>query len=335
MEHGEQHEVSTNGMSTGLAPTLLTPELAKILVTRVHPRQRRVLQVADRYAATMREGRWTLVPDPILIDKTTGMLFNGLQRCNAVIKSGVSVQVYIDWESDASLFEFIDAGAARHAGQFVKSKYSSAKSAAARIILWHERTPGVLMTSRALQFQMGDVVRTAEAWEETFDKYARMASLINTRLGISPGAVLAACSVAHEKGHEEAVVEFLDGLFNPATLTSNDPAWVVFEKYSRRQIRERNRQIGDDWNLFARGMNAHINGERLSAKLHLNAPVSPIIGENEAELNRRRMNETNRLRTAARRTNRTDVLPVINETAPVSDDTPAVPMAAADPAASI
>lgn len=320
MESGELNNVTTNGISSSMSQTLLTPELAKLLTERVHPRQRRVLQVVERYAAEMKAGNWKLVPDPILIDRSTGMLFNGLQRCNAVLKSGMSVPVYIDWESDASLFEVIDTGAARKAGQFVTGKYRSAKAAAARLILWHERNADSPITAQTLQFPFGDVIRTAEGWTETFDKYAATSSLINNRLGISAGAVLAACSIADEAGYADQVAEFLDGLLNPATLTANDPAWTVFEKYSRRHVRQRNRQIADDWYMFVRGLNAHINDEKIGARMTLACPVSPVIGETEHSLNRRRVNEINRSRAALRRTQK----------APAASFEPAVmPIAAA------
>lgn len=296
--------MSTNGISTSMAPTVLTPELAKMLVERVHPRQRRVLQVVDRYAREMRSGNWQLVPDPILIDKATGMLFNGLQRCNAVIKSGASVPVYIDWESDAALFEFIDAGAARRPHHFVSGKYANTKAAAARLILWHERTPDVPISTPSLGFPFGDIVRTAEDWADMFEKYSKISVAINNRLGISGAAMLAACSIADRAGWSDEVDEFLDGLLNPATLTSRDPAWAVFEKYSRRTVRQRSRQIKDDWGIFVRGLNAHINRETLPQQLHISSAVSPRIGETSASLNRRRVSEVNRIRAAAKRVER-------------------------------
>lgn len=62
-----------------IVETLLTPELAAQFLANPHPRQRRLsrVTVAD-YARAIREGRWILSPDPILLTPE-GQLLNGGQ----------------------------------------------------------------------------------------------------------------------------------------------------------------------------------------------------------------------------------------------------------------
>lgn len=280
--------IDTTGIST-LKPTVLTPELAKTLSApeRLHPRQRVVQRKVNEYAAAMRRGDWSLVYDPILVDKATGLLFNGLQRCTAVAKSGVSIPVYIDWEADAAIFAKIDSGVPRSAGQFVKSKYNSMKVAASRIMLWHEHDPESQLNAR-ISYPMWKIIDRTEELEPVYEKYVRQVAQVGSRLGISQGVMLAACAIHDAHGNGPAIEEFLDGLMNPSLLTQQDPAWIVFEKFSRRAVQLRRRQISDDWNVFVRALNAHINDERLPTRLSFNTPVTVLVGETEEELNRRR-----------------------------------------------
>lgn len=289
-------EIKTNGHAPTMHQTILTPDLAKILSApeRLHPRQRVVQRKVNDYAATMRRGDWSLVYDPILIDRSTGLLFNGLQRCTAVIKSGVSIPVYIDWEADASIFAKIDSGVPRSAGQFVKATYNSIKVAATRIVMWQERDAGEVLSSR-VTYPMWEIIDRTDELEEIYNKYVRQISTISQRLGIAKGVMLAACTLHDMRGNGAEVEEFLDGLVNPSVLTQTDPAWVVFDKFSRRVVQLRRRQVGDDWNIFVRALNAHVNDEQLPSRLSFSSPVSSLVGETESELNRRKTNAWGRV----------------------------------------
>ena len=120
-----------------LQQTELTPELAAQLLANAHEDQRR--QAAGKvaqYAEVMKAGGWFLVPDAIMCDKA-GRMFNGGHRCAAVIRSRVTIQVFICWDADPALFDVIDTGNTRQPAQFIHVPDAKARASAARLTLWY------------------------------------------------------------------------------------------------------------------------------------------------------------------------------------------------------
>jgi hypothetical protein len=271
--------------------TTLTPELAKQLLTNLHPKQRRASRTQlAKYSRAMRGGLWRNDnPDPILIDKATGGMFNGGHRCLAVVDSGVTIEVMIDYQSDASLFDFIDTGLGRNAGQFIKSPAAFVRSSAARIILWHEHEATFAKPLGGLNsyWQMSEVIDKANEMTDTFDRLMPYASSVYSRTSLSQSVVLAAASLASIYGKEDEAVQFCDSISNPVLLMPNDPAWVLFDRMSRTSHREKRRQAIDDWTIFVRCFNASIHGERLPAGGVRLTGLWPRLGETEREFNRR------------------------------------------------
>jgi hypothetical protein len=271
--------------------TTLTPELAKQLLGNLHPKQRRISrnQLA-KYVRAMRNGKWRNEnPDPILVDKATGAMFNGAHRCQAVVDSGITIEVMIDWASNADLFDFIDTGLGRSAGQFIQSSNAYVRASAARIMLWADSP---LTRDRPLgglnaYWQMSEITEKANECAEIFDRMLPYTTAVYSRTGMSQSAVLAAISIATEMGLETEAAEFCDSVANPVLLMPQDPAWVLFDRMSKAHNRDRRRQAIDDWTIFVRCLNAHLNDEKLPKGGVRMTMLWPHVGETEKEFNRR------------------------------------------------
>jgi len=271
--------------------TTLTPELAKQLMTNLHPKQRRISRTQlAKYVRAMKAGLWRNDnPDPILIDKATGGMFNGAHRCQAVIDSGVTIEVMIDYQSDASLFDFIDIGLGRSAGQFINAPAAFVRASAARIILWHEHEATFAKTLGGLNayWQMSEVTDKANEMADTFDRLMPYAAAVYSRTSLSQSVVLAATSLASVYGWEDEAVQFCDSIANPVVLMPNDPAWILFDRMSRTTHREKRRQAIDDWTIFVRCFNASVTGNHLPTGGVRLTGLWPRLGEPERDFTRR------------------------------------------------
>jgi hypothetical protein len=271
--------------------TTLTPELAKQLLGNLHPKQRKSSrQQVAKYVRAMRNGTWRNEnPDPILIDKATGKMFNGAHRCQAVVDSGITIEVMIDYQSDATLFDFIDTGLGRSAGQFIQAGSAFTRASATRIVLWQE---SLLTRDRPLgglnsYWQMSEVTERAIELNDIYDRLLPFSAQVYSRTGMSQSAILAAITIATTMGLEEKAIEFCEQVANPVLLMPYDPAWILFDRMSRSHNRDRRRQTIDDWTIFVRCLNAHLNDERLPKGGVRMTMLWPRVGESEKDFNRR------------------------------------------------
>jgi len=267
----------------------LTPELAAELLAKPYHRQRKPgRQKIRQYARIMEAGEWRdYVPPPIMVDKKTGTMFNGLQRCSAVVQSGVTIRALIDYEADGDvMFDVIDSGLIRQAHQFIEGTFSSARASAARVILWTENAFDQPLASVTPSWQNHEVLDTAARFADDFDTWVAVTDRIYVRTQLSRGAVLAALTIAGQT-QPSATQEFAEGLSDPASLLPNDPAWRLFDRMNKTAHKGRRRKPQEDWTLFVRALNAHLNSEQLPTTLMTSISAWPRVGETERDLRRR------------------------------------------------
>src|SRR5258708_6776935 len=74
---------------------LLTPELAEKFLENNHPKNRKIRSAhVARLAKQMTEGKFRTTHQGIATDKD-GFLIDGQHRCHAVVKSGVTIAIYL------------------------------------------------------------------------------------------------------------------------------------------------------------------------------------------------------------------------------------------------
>ena len=104
-----------------MAKVLVTPEMAdKWVKTNVENNRNINYTTVATYARMMTEGKWYMSPDYIAFDDN-GCLFNGQHRLSAVILSGVSVWMNVDFGGyDDNSMAVTDQGATRSATDIAK-----------------------------------------------------------------------------------------------------------------------------------------------------------------------------------------------------------------------
>lgn len=94
-------------MSSKSELTLVTPEMAAQWLSN-NPSNRNVREkVVDMYARDMANEKWLVTGDSVRLDKS-GALLDGQHRLNAVVKSGVSVLMYVTSGLDKSAQAVMD-----------------------------------------------------------------------------------------------------------------------------------------------------------------------------------------------------------------------------------
>lgn len=266
----------------------LTPEVAKGLLEHLYDKQRKPSkQKVKHYIRALERGEWvSWNPDsPILIDKGSGGMFNGLQRCTAVIESGIAMDVLIDRDSDGRFFDYIDVGLERRPQQFIEGASATARASAARTIIWYNEDFDQLPTPRLLAYPLADVLASATAHQDLLDDLVIPCRASYTATGISQSIQMAAACLAIDAGYpRETVFGFLAKLADPAGLDPNDPAWRLYVRSNNRINRIRHRDMLSNWTVFVRHLNAVLTGDALPAYVSTNLSVWPRIGEREEQL---------------------------------------------------
>lgn len=265
--------------------TVLTKELAARLLADPHPKQRRTArQVVRGYARAMVEGRWVLVPDPILV-APDGRMFNGGHRCEAVITSKVDVPVYIQWDADPDLFDVIDIGRRRSPYQFIDDKDPANRAAGARITLWYERRFDRPPIASNLSFDLHEVMVETDRRRAAFDDVTPAVYQLYDYTGLSKAVTLGAFALFHAAGHGEAVHDFASDVADPYDLNEDDPARQVADRFRKKAHSAKRRQTLEDWNILVYALNLRLHGDTVS-KLFLRQ-VWPKVGEPVEVYNRR------------------------------------------------
>ena len=110
--HCESHQAEPYFDGISVKGLLMTPARAQDLLAKVPERQRSVMPTrVERYVTAMRENRWKVNGEPIILDDL-GQLVNGQHRLHAVVKSGVTVPMLLvrGVASDDHTMDAIDTG---------------------------------------------------------------------------------------------------------------------------------------------------------------------------------------------------------------------------------
>lgn len=98
----------------------VTPETAEVWLDGNKDNRHIRPSVVSRYARAMKEGRWSASPDAITLS-TDGRLLNGQHRLSAVIKSGVTVSMFVVTNMPEASFSNMDRGVPRAYADYLRS----------------------------------------------------------------------------------------------------------------------------------------------------------------------------------------------------------------------
>jgi hypothetical protein len=240
----------------------LTPELAEQLWNRNRVNRKFKERIAARYAKEMKEGRWVLNGETIIFN-TNGDCVQGQHRIAAVMKSRVTVWVYMVFDVDPAAFMTMDSGAKRSAAdQLGVMNYANPITLAGAAALYHKYASASMCYRNDLPNTLClDVVSRCPGLSDS------VAFVIKHRAwGKARPSVLA---VAHYLANEidpDLCDEFFSKLFSGSGVFEGDPELTLTRRLELMQKKAtRNSTLPpDELYCFAVAWNAKRDGRKIS-----------------------------------------------------------------------
>lgn len=118
---------------------LITPERAEAYL-KLNTQNRRVKKhVVQRYARDIETGRWKEDTGEVIKITTSGLILDGQHRLHAIVKAGKSVWMHVATGINSSVFDVLDSGSPRTAGDVFKTSGVKNEMAIPSIISMYER----------------------------------------------------------------------------------------------------------------------------------------------------------------------------------------------------
>lgn len=108
-------ELVTISIPDTSGPVWVTPELARLWLTRNHKNRKIREHLVNALARDMVTDHWAYTGEAIKFDRT-GKLLDGQHRLKAILKSGSTVKMFVIVDLPTEAQSFMDAGARRSAG---------------------------------------------------------------------------------------------------------------------------------------------------------------------------------------------------------------------------
>lgn len=209
--------------------TLTSQQCAKLLEKNVHNRGMRDAVVC-RYATDMKEKRWTLTGEPVII-AANGDLMNGQHRLAACVKAGIPLITLVIRGVDRNTFAEIDTGVPRTAGDVLTiggldPGLAKTCAAAARKAIMLEQN-GSLTRGKVTQSLLTPA--RIDEWVTANPRIVVVAKQIhamyrtNSPLVRSEATFLAFFMLRIDA---DSTLDFFDGVFSGADLAETDPRLV-------------------------------------------------------------------------------------------------------------
>lgn len=253
----------------------LTPEMAEMLLGRNNANRRLSAATVENYAHEMRGGRWVFNGEPLIISDT-GELNDGQHRCQAVIDSGVAVEVLLVVGIPRETRTTLDQGKTRTVGDYLSMEghaYANVLGSAAGYV-WMYRNRGSLITGgnrRQARATKGEVMQTVA----DNPGIERSVAIINQKAADAVGgkSILAFAHFIFATFKREDADYFIGALMNGAGLKNGNPILYV----RNRLINERGRlKANDKAELLIKGWNAWRRGDTVT-RLLLSGGTLPLV----------------------------------------------------------
>jgi hypothetical protein len=204
--------------------TLVTPDLAKQMLTKNHCNRIVKPDTVTQYAADILAEKWKPnKAEPIAVSYQ-GNLLNGQHRLHAVIKANKPQYFYIV-EEDESIMSVLDTGRGRTAGDVLRIfGIDNNNNVAAAIRMWHKLNVGYLSTNSRHSITNSDVLseykRRPSFWHDIVNKSQRLykGSLLIVNKSIISGMLAYWSDKGQPTTFVEAVLQNDHSVLNAAGL---------------------------------------------------------------------------------------------------------------------
>jgi hypothetical protein len=259
----------------------ITPAIAAQMLDQNHlntrPRnKRRVFNMAQ----VMKKGGWRLTHQGIALDDD-GNVLDGQHRLNAVVESGVTVEMNVTTGVDPSVFAVLDVGRPRTVGDVLSiAGYanSSLLGSVIRMVHTYQNVSTRPWNSFRSSITPDDIQTVAQDYGDTINVLLPQAARIRQRINGSTSAYAAALfiiqewALRHDKGTEFEA--WADGLESGVGLEEGD-ARLALASWVNGAAKTLHGSIRAEVILMAmlRCFDAHIRGEKLQ-KIFIKNPVT-------------------------------------------------------------
>jgi len=193
----------------------------------------------ERLARDIREGRWQLNAQPILID-SEGHLGDGQHRCQAVLQAEMTVPVVVTFGIAPTAFATLDSGRSRTPADLLslKGEKSTGNLTAALNLVSLEKRD-------AMKRNRWSEAATNPEREQLLQQHPEIRASVTrcekAKSVISVG-VLAYVHWRGRQASEQAADDFVDSITTGANLAENNPAFVLRETLLRNKV-NRNKKL--------------------------------------------------------------------------------------------
>jgi len=259
-------------MTPSMELMTITPELAKQLLSLNTSANRAVRKAkVDSYAKDMTSGLWRLTHQGIAFD-WHGNLVDGQHRLHAIMKSGVTLQVYAYRGLNPDHFAVLDTGAARSAGDFLKKmslSYPGTVAAATRLILRYGKEAQVEAgsSSKSTSISNSQIEVFCKKYYEEISEASYIAhAAYNKFCGLRKSGTAAFLMLAGEINSETylSAREFIEMVASGANLAKGSVPLAFRNYLSINNIRTHNLNSTDfSLAVLIKAWNKHVSGSTI------------------------------------------------------------------------
>lgn len=256
----------------------ITPEIASQLLEMNFSNRRLKESVINAYSNEMKKGEWKMTGEGIKVSKTNRLL-DGQHRLHAVVKSGVSVDMLIISDLDEDIFNVLDTGSVRSAGDVLSidrvANPALVASIARFIINYNNGLFDPSNSGKATRPNNRDIQKFVDANPEVIDIAKDVCKHYKFKLLNS--SILGGMYFVFSKIHDESAEIFTEKLVNGLDLKKDCPIMVLREKLIRDQANKTRLTITEKVVLLIHAWNAYrLNKSVKSLRIDTNVKPKAI-----------------------------------------------------------
>lgn len=217
--------------------TIGPKEAERYLSRNVHNRPLRSRAV-EKFAATMKEGRWQLTHQGVAMSESN-VLLDGQHKLAAILRAGVSVPMFVTTGLPDSTFSVIDVGTRRTVSDTLQTagfpNYSNL-AAALRVLYIFEQMPDTLMWQGGKTVVSNDVILDMAEKHSEADEWILAGMRVSKAIHTPPAAMCGALLILAQFAPPKKVHEFAKGLAEGENLAAGNPILVCRNWLLRRRL---------------------------------------------------------------------------------------------------
>lgn len=241
---------------------LVTPEIAKEILENNTGNRKVTQNHVDFLASQMKNGQFSMTGETIKISKT-GNLIDGQHRLNAIIKSGVCLELAFCVGLEDEIFDKIDTGRTRTASDILSVKGFSQVNELASAVRTINRLEKKVKNefSGTSQMSSHDILEFVNNNQNILE-IVKWVCTRNPRFRMMSSGAIAALYYLFEKRDAKRVDEFFDAYYTGIGILDNNPIYVlrnrlIMDSTNKTKLKSIDKAIAmiHTWNLFVKNKN--------------------------------------------------------------------------------